>query len=1226
MTQTGEALAGAGDVAPAADPPTPTEAHDLLSDADLVPDRALTSQDLDAFGHTQIARQVAALVQRAGGRANVALFGPWGSGKSSMCSLIAEELPADVRLVRYDAWKFGGDSLRRNFISHAASELGLHEDDDDAYRQFHRGLYENRRTADLSVSELVASNRWKLFLAIVSGSLLFTLAGVLIYALVAWLAGAGAFGDQVARLLRGVGPWLWAFMVAVVGALKVLEGARVDVEQTAPSAEEQFTRTFSRLVQTVTTKRRPKYRQLVFFIDELDRCDRDDVVATLVALKTFLDEANCVFIVAADREVLEEALTELPQSTPIREHEPYYSSASEFLDKVFQFQISLPPLRGTKLTAYARDLVKDRGGLWGELQRAEPHGRALDRVMSALIPSHVRSPRRVKVLLNNFATTARIARGRGVEWPARAREIAKLTVLRTEFPALGRDLHLEPRLPSLLLDPPDNASERTRELLSRHRLPTPPATAAVEKSEEAGERVPEEGAGFEEPDRLLLPGGAPTLAGERARLAAQQREYLRRYLRRMQVAAVRDPGRDLLFLEPAGAAEGLTDAELGQAIEDLAADDPLAVALMIRGASQSDRLAAVTMLADQAEREIGDERANLITALSTVLADLGRAGADAAPHAVQAFRHFLLDEQLSQGQGLGAVWAGIHANDAELVDAGFEDDSLLAEAASLSTLWPLLDRLPPARQEQLSRALVRTLGSDDSPMLQAVSGLPAVTSARILEQASEELTELLGALAQADEQHAQEVVRELVEASDAVPDGIAKVARSLLWRAVSGSLRRQLYPAVRELAPTRLAAFGDPGGQTRHVLHALAVAPAADWILWAPLLVSDAPVPSIEKNADQLTGKAVAAIITAWPAATPVEQESAIPLIERIAATGWSITLPAEITAAGHLGQLLATGVWPSDANGLDAKVRGYAFLQSLQAADAVTADAAAATQDTDFSPVLPPHAGLDPGRFPAFLRIAPYVSEQLLARLVTAVAEAGLGDAALLLRLALARRAGQLGVQEPGVPTDDLVRAVANRSSEAVEAICGWLPLRPAAEDVARVLATGPADGPVLRQALHEWAADGGETERSRLWAGLSQVEGASGWRRVLLDSGVARDELLTDLVKAIRAASTAPRRSALVAVVLELAPFQPMQQRELAELALYLLKQETKGDFESAARLVPVLGSTHRKVMELRTAFSEGERSGKALSSGLRKPVEQAGLLPPVPKKPRGLRRLLG
>jgi hypothetical protein len=468
---------------------------------DLILDRALEGEDRDEFQRAEIAARIAELACSAELPLNIGLFGPWGSGKSSMFLLIEQAMArasaasrpddasaADVALIRYDAWKYGGHSLRRNFISNAATALGIGADDSQGYR-FHRGLYEQRRSAEIQTRRFFAAS----LRAAISFAWLFLLFIVLSAAVVgitSWLTGKKV-GEVSPKLLAGGG--IVTLILALVRA--VFETGTVQVEQTRPSDDEEFSAAFRALIQRATARlpdrgvsrhltayrhwrldpkrdllaklrrwwsgigqdeqtRRwqtayPGYRRLIFFIDELDRCAEADVVKTLNALRTFLDEHDCAFIVAADRAVLEQALErEAQQVTPINPEAPYYSAAGAFLDKIFQYQIGLAPLRRRRLTAFAREKVHQReAGIWSELRGAG----LVDRVLPALIPTQVHSPRRVKILLNNFAASARIAQSRGVQWPQRAPEIAKLVALQTEFPHFAQALASEPRLSRLLL-------------------------------------------------------------------------------------------------------------------------------------------------------------------------------------------------------------------------------------------------------------------------------------------------------------------------------------------------------------------------------------------------------------------------------------------------------------------------------------------------------------------------------------------------------------------------------------------------------------------------------------------------------------------------------------------------------------------------------------------------------------------------------------------------------
>ena len=564
---------------------------------DLISERALEEHDTDQLGHQALAEHVADLAANGSAPLNVALFGAWGSGKSSFYELLSRSayITPKTELVRYDAWKYGGAALRRHFISHLADVLGIRHPD------FARGLYAATKTLDLDRSAL--RTRWIVELVIWAVGAL--LAGLLLVALLwgfaalgGWIPAddaMGGFGELFLRIVPPVAALLFS-----VGALKVAWSVlSVEVHEAVPSSEEQFSRLFRRLVAMLRRGSWPGRRRksrLIVFIDELDRCAPGDVVATLSSLKTFLGESHCTFIVAADRDVLERAVATNPGQPRAASPSPYYSAASSFIDKIFQFQFRMPPLRTSRLEAFAHDLVKGRGGIWDELASSDDDENDLDAVLYLLTPSHLTNPRRVKVLLNNFAVNSRTLEARGIDWSGRAAELAKLTTLQTEFPLLEAALIDNPRLPSKLLEaePDGRAQEVLEEALQRT---SPPPT---------GDRVSRP---------LDEPVDPDDATEETEALAETQRDDLMRYLKRAKDYP--DPSSDLFYLEAVGAAHGIEDANLARVIE-LAADDPEGASTRLLEHDVVDQLAAAQALAGRVETGVGRERENYVTAISRV--------------------------------------------------------------------------------------------------------------------------------------------------------------------------------------------------------------------------------------------------------------------------------------------------------------------------------------------------------------------------------------------------------------------------------------------------------------------------------------------------------------------------------------------------------------------------------------------------------------------------------
>jgi hypothetical protein len=672
-----------------------------LQPSDLIADSALDDAERDEFSHREIADRIAELAALADLPVNIALFGPWGSGKTSLFNLIEMTLESDqtqqgsrttIKTIRYDAWKFGGASLKRNFVAEAAEHLNLAKDD------FRQTLYENVSFIRLPLRAFWVSNWRRTLLTVL------TFLGVAFAAVLGWTLYDHWFANVTPN---GPDPGFWdilrdhaeyalrlsiASAIPVVGGLRLLESARVTVSRDAPSQDEEFESEFHKLIDKATTKtRRWKWRdriasskwlsdkdsdhkpgmsdedldharrrkawvrkkvagplrwdRIMFFVDELDRCAPGDVLSTLIGVKTFLEHKKCVFVVAADRDVLVEAL-EVPtesvnstrQVTPLREDQPYYSTAGAFIDKMFQFQIDLPPLRRHALTTFAKRVVAGHSdGIWSDLK----NDNKLDDVIWTLIPLHVRSPRRIKVLLNNFATTARIASAREIDWQSKPVELAKLTVLRTEFPRFVQDLLIEPSLVRHLQKrrPPEvDASEGLLRLYRKYAIDfspqeveasasppadsgedddaTTPRGAPTPLAETAGPASTAELAATEEQAAEFTTTG-PDTAPRRATLARAELTYRRQldqYLEKAAFAGAVGPNRALLYMENVGNREGLSDPDLSDAIDD-APDRAPEVTIAAFEDKPEDAAIAIPILSGEVSDQVDPGKQVLVTVI-----------------------------------------------------------------------------------------------------------------------------------------------------------------------------------------------------------------------------------------------------------------------------------------------------------------------------------------------------------------------------------------------------------------------------------------------------------------------------------------------------------------------------------------------------------------------------------------------------------------------------------
>lgn len=1148
-----------------------------LSSDDLIVDRALEAEDRDALDHLPVAERVAELVATSATPMNVALFGAWGSGKSSFAQLLRTALKKHpkVELVTYNAWTFEGESLQRSFISSVANSLGFKERNDQGNLQkenvqFHSGLYERTRSARFN---LARDDLYRIagIAAAVTIAVLILL--TVVVAVTAWVVGADIV-KQVVSALPSLLPPTAVTALLVTAVQQLVAGARVDVDTSAPT-QEQFRERFRALVDRA---RRHGLTRVVFFIDELDRCSSKQVVLVLGAIRHFFDQPHCIFVIAADRQVIETALQNEPeQATPMNTENPYYSGASEYIDKVFQHQLALPPLRGRRLTRFARNLVEAKtDGLWTEL--AQPDGSLRDQLVYVLVPSHVRSPRRVKVLLNNFATDYRIAQARGIDARGNAPSIAKLTALRTEFPLFAADLVVEPRLPSLLLDPPDKAVGRLKELLTRHKLPDPEL---------------EEGADLTETDPVL----AKTDDGEQIEeLRRLQRTLLRRYL--VRTSQIPDPSRDLLYLEPAGAAVDLADQAFGRLLESEAVEDPEQVAKAAEGQPPEEIRKAIRVLADMVSQEFGPERSNVLT---TMLALASQLGYDVGEHGREALAALKVqhneggfdEEQLAAALGLALR---TERDDHALSEAILADARLMSDADQVSAVATIADAMTKEQRAKVWDAMVSFYPANPEVLDEPLSQLDDPTAKEMLDHpalAKARRTRWNG-LTAAD---AVEEIDDVLDRASA-RDGDAELIRATLLFQMPTDGSNGYAAVIRHEAD--LAAFSvHPGFRTATAMLCVRVGPVSDWKTWSRHLEpSSRPFSNQPARAVETAVK----VVERWAEVVAASsQDAAVATLQKLsglfgpdqdADLADRLTSPAQ-TALG------AAAWWNAEASAIAQRGLHQALL-TLRSVGPTTASVVSEIVGSDLIRSFAPRPTTL--SYQAVRERVGQLDAPSLARVAEAVASATLQPALLedhaLTRIAAAQAAEALGEDAQTAPylvtAEEMIEYMATPSR--TQLLTGWYDLGPSAEPGKRIAAElGAAPQNSERAPVIRWATTLTPAERTKLAMEIvGLANDTSSWIGDLAREPLHEEELVSVLGDRLRAAARASDRQDIARTIAAIRPSAPAAQNAVGQLSHWLFEQGRKADDEAAIILFPALGDRHRMGSRL------GEDVAKAVARG--------------------------
>ena len=708
----------------------------------LISDRALEPGEQDHFAHDDFVDQLEALIRSGIDTANIALYGSWGAGKSSISRRLADRFQVDsdrkrFRFVELNAFKYADTPLLRTFIYRIAEATVPGK-----LKRYHHELYERATRTTLR-----APDGWSSVIRLTA-----LLAVGLFAAAVALLLAlpAGSAYHTVLDVLRALAPSAIVVGVLVTVASQVLPYFTTENEKLAPASAEQFEQLFQDLVHNDLGIDGKDDKRLIVFIDELDRCSPGEVARTLETLRTFVNIPGCIFIVAADQQVLEHALTkQVRQSTPADAIHPYYSAGSGYLDKIFEYQLCLPALLPNRLVDFAVMLVADIGGVWAELKD-------LDSVLSVLIPVHIRSPRRVKVLLNRFAMTYTVASKRvaagslGEDLPQRAPELAKLVCIRTEFPLFVAELERDARLIDVIAlclqrdenDDPSVADDRLGRFepeLRRHAEQIIGGEFAVDEllSEDEDEHYDEEHDGEQE----ASPSEATMV---RRAHAAQLVDYLR------QTQSIRGPRQDLVNLESIGASFG-ADPAFAMDLESAAlANQTRRVLELMVLAEPDERHRGLLVLAALVKRSRGLDARNVMRSLLRASEDAGDPIDDIAPKLARQLEES--GATVSPEEIAGALRLAVLGGNARLTNELMARPELIVSPPARHCALRLSPRLQRHRKK-LGSIAVYEAEYEAGNLAAILGGMSDADATAVIAAAADELR---GRLAKAEQEAEQE--------------------------------------------------------------------------------------------------------------------------------------------------------------------------------------------------------------------------------------------------------------------------------------------------------------------------------------------------------------------------------------------------------------------------------------------------------------------------------------
>ncbi|MGO9138143.1 MAG: P-loop NTPase fold protein [Syntrophales bacterium] len=291
----------------------------------------------DYLGFEKSVKNLGTLISKSKLPLCVAIYGDWGSGKTSFMKLLNAYLTKEFgfKSFWFDAWKYENDlNLTLPFLSEISSKLG---DDSEIKKSVRKIGY----VASLSLSDILLKFA---------------------------TMGQGSIKD-------------------IKKHFEYYEKEVAPFYENWHSETEKSKEEFEKIVDALREK-----KNLVIFLDDLDRCLPDNVIKLIESMKHFFLVKNCIFVIGADKKTLSKGIA-VKYGTGLIKGEDY-------LEKIINISFNMPESNEiNQVQGFMRQIAKRMSTEeWYKTIEVD-----VDRLNEILKSSNVKQiPRKFKRILQRF--------------------------------------------------------------------------------------------------------------------------------------------------------------------------------------------------------------------------------------------------------------------------------------------------------------------------------------------------------------------------------------------------------------------------------------------------------------------------------------------------------------------------------------------------------------------------------------------------------------------------------------------------------------------------------------------------------------------------------------------------------------------------------------------------------------------------------------------------------